>query len=141
MDDRLRSRELPRKERRLWIGNVVDDRYDAWIGRQRWQLSIDEHDAIGRRSGGREQPVREDPAEEAAGAGDEDVHGRQRALREAVGKSPVDQDECDPAGPAGPVRPAVIRSALHDDVTGPNDRLAFIDDQRDLPFKHDAVVD
>src|SRR5690606_16203647 len=53
----------------------------------------------------------------------------------------VDQNERDAARFAGPVCPAVIRAALDDDVAGTGDGLALVENQRDLPVEHDAVVD
>src|SRR6185295_100135 len=43
--------------------------------------------------------------------------------------------------PARPVAPRVARAALNDDVTLLQLHLSFVEDQRDLPFEHDRVVD
>src|SRR5690606_7692964 len=53
----------------------------------------------------------------------------------------VDQNERDAARLAGAVRPAVIRAALDHDVAGAADGLAFVENQRDLAFEDDPVVD
>src|SRR5690606_38787881 len=53
----------------------------------------------------------------------------------------VDQNERDPARLAGAVCPAVIRAALDHDVAGAGDGLALVENQRDFPFEHYAVVD
>src|SRR5690606_5347858 len=52
-----------------------------------------------------------------------------------------DQNESDAAGHFAAVGPAVVGAALDYDVARARDGLAFVDDQRDLAFQHDAVVD